>query len=827
MKAARVYADRLNWRVLPVIAGDKRPAIDDWPNQATNDADVIDAWISEFPHGNVGVATGTASGFFVLDVDTDKGGGESLAELVAEHGELPLTPQQRTGSGGSHYLFQLPDFTVTNSAGKIGKGLDTRGNGGQIVVAPSVSAKGAYRWIRNPRDTPLAPAPAWLLERLRAPSARPLTPTAAASTDRGFFPPASPAVIDAVRQALERHGPGPERVDGEGGGQHTVQAGSILMHDFALTEAEAWPLLVEWNETRTPPFDHDELRERLHRGERYGKAEYGARRRMDAYARATKLIEDWRLRGAFDAETTELRNGIAAIVDLGLDKTTRALIERDLATATGLGVRALDVPKARAETPDLDADEIAVTPRIHEVADDSIKAISDHVFQRNGLLCEIVTPNGKPTFVSDLKTARIQDVMSRVKRFVRFDDGEKIEQVAPLNVAEVLHSRREHPIRILDGVTTAPIFLANGEILQTPGYNAESRFFLQPSVTVDVADEPSRADAVDAIAVLRNLLRDFKFATPADFSSWLAALLSPLVKSATGNAPAPLFCISASSPGAGKTLLADVLSQIVSGTKIENSPYNPKDPAEWGKRLTAFVKAAIAVRAFDNCNGPFGDENLDRLITASTWSDRILGVSDAPPLPNVTTWLATGNNIEPHGDTVRRVLVIRIEVDTEKPQERQGFTHDLEGGYALENRGEFLSAALTILRAYHIARRPMQPIFAWGSFSPWSRLVRQALVWAGEQDPFLTQRRAQLELNEPDNVAHDFWLSIVERSDGTANAIAALANSADAVTVLNMREQLNAFTLRRFLGRFVGKVRAGKRVRQDHNPVRYYVERVT
>jgi hypothetical protein len=30
-----------------------------------------------------------------------------------------------------------------------------------------------------------------------------------------------------------------------------VQAGAILMHDFALTEDEAWPLLVEWNETRT------------------------------------------------------------------------------------------------------------------------------------------------------------------------------------------------------------------------------------------------------------------------------------------------------------------------------------------------------------------------------------------------------------------------------------------------------------------------------------------------------------------------------------------------------------------------------------------------
>ncbi len=148
------------------------------------------------------------------------------------------------------------------------------------------------------------------------------------------------------------------------------------------------------------------------------------------------------------------------------------------------------------------------------------------------------------------------------------------------------------------------------------------------------------------------------------------------------------------------------------------------------------------MRAFDNCNGAFGDENLDRLITSAIWSDRILGASDAPPLPNVTTWLATGNQIEPHGDTVRRVLMCAIEVDTERPQERTGFRLDLEGGYATEHRSELLTAALTILRAYHVAGRPAQELPSWGSFTAWSALVRGAIKWIGLPDPYETQHRA-------------------------------------------------------------------------------------
>lgn len=815
----------MGWRVIPIEPGGKRPLLSEWPKRATNDPEEIRRWIAEYPDANLGVATGEASGFFVLDVDPKNGGDKTLEALEAEHGVLPKTVQAATPSGGAHYLFKLPGFPVTNKAGNPGRGLDIRGNGGQIVVAPSVTV-GPYRWVNAPWDTPVAEAPAWLLIAIRTRVESATGPVG----DRGYFPKASEAVLEQARAALEEHGPA---IDGDGGGLHTVHAAAIVTHDFALDDDEAWKLLVEWNETCQPPWElegENSLRTMLGRGRKYGKAEYGCRRSLDVIEACRKLIADWQTAGAREENVFEMVVRARKLVAIGGDPVKRGIMLRELKAATGLKDKDLDLPKVRAYTGGgKRPGQIEVTTRLHEVADQSIAAIHDHVFQRNGVLCEVVTVPPL-TFVADLAQARIQDLMSQCATYVRADEKGLVTQAAPAPVATILHARRTHPVRVLDAVTTVPVFLADGSILQDRGYNEQSRVFLEPAVDVSVPENPTKDDARKAVLVFKDLLCDFHFQGPEDFSSWLAALLTPLVKAATRNAPAPLFCVSASSPGAGKTLLTDVIAAIVMGGKAEVRPYNPKDPAEWGKRLTAFVKAASPVSVFDNVNGPIGDEALDRLITSSVLSDRILGASEAPPLPNVTTWMATGNNIEPHGDTVRRVLFVRTVVDTERPQERTGFKRALLEDYTLEHRAELLGAALTILRAYHVANRPDMSLASWGSFTRWSALVRGSLVWTGLPDPFLTQRRATVELNEGETDAHDFWIARVEESDGSPGSIVALANAKDAREILGTREEITVFHLRRFLGRFVDKPRLGKRIRRDRDAAKgqttYYIERI-
>lgn len=780
----------------------KHPRLNDWVQHATADLDAVQAWQDDYPTGNVGVATGKPSGFVVLDVDPDKGGFESLAEL----GTLPFTPTQRTGSGGLHLLFALPEgVDVRNSAGKLGPGLDVRGTGGQIVVAPSVSARGEYRWLVGPWEAELAELPEHVIAALKQ-----RAPVVTAPAVRATFPPAGPETLERARELLDLHGPA---VEGQGGDQHTFVAACLLVHDFAFTDDEAWPLFVEWNETCQPPWSETDLRAKLRGGHKYASRPYGVRRSLDAIEAVRALITEWQQLGAPEHLMWPMLDRCRPLAEVCGDVTRHAVIVRDLSAATGLPARSLGLPKPSVNE-DTPPGAIDVTPALHEVADKALDALAPKVFARNGALCEVVKNPGSPAFISDLEVPRIVDLMSRTAKWTRRDaQGAIVVQAPPTPVAQILGARRQHPrsVRVLDAVTTAPVFLRDGSILQQRGYSPIARLWLEPSVAVTVEDEPTRDDAVAAVEMFRDLLCDFRL-QPGGFESWLAGVLTSLVKPAISNAPAPLVCVSAPSPGAGKSLLIEVASEILTGEPFEARPYNPKDASEWGKRVTSFVRAGRSMGVFDNIAGAFGDETIDRLLTATTWGDRVLGASEAPPIPIVTAWWATGNNIEPQGDTVRRVLMVRLQVDEERPQERSGFKRPGLKQYAKEHRSDLLSAALTILRAYHCAGRPAQRLPSWGSFETWSDLVRGALVWAGCVDPFATQRKAADELNEPDHEAHDFWIGVIAGADGTAANICAIANTSNASDVLGVREQITPFTLRRFTRRFVDKPRAGRRI---------------
>ncbi len=172
---AALYYAQLGWRTVPILAGTKRPPMTAWQEAATTDPAVIRQWYATWPDAGVGIATGPGSGVFVLDVDVSDGkaGDETLFDLEATHGPLPETVRAITGSGGQHVFFRYPaDGEVRNDAGKrLGSGLDIRGDGGQVVAAPTVHPDSgrAYEWEigYGPDEVAVAEAPEWLLALLR------------------------------------------------------------------------------------------------------------------------------------------------------------------------------------------------------------------------------------------------------------------------------------------------------------------------------------------------------------------------------------------------------------------------------------------------------------------------------------------------------------------------------------------------------------------------------------------------------------------------------------------------------------------------------------
>ena len=148
--AAIAYARR-GLYVFPLRPGGKEPLAAAAPHgvkDASCDPDEVAAWWEIYPDANIGLATGQKSGVLVLDVDGPEGEA-SLAALVAANTPLPDTPQQITGKG-RHLFFAWPDGQhIGNSSRKLGPGLDIRGEGGYVLVAPSIHPNGSeYRWVR-------------------------------------------------------------------------------------------------------------------------------------------------------------------------------------------------------------------------------------------------------------------------------------------------------------------------------------------------------------------------------------------------------------------------------------------------------------------------------------------------------------------------------------------------------------------------------------------------------------------------------------------------------------------------------------------------------
>lgn len=134
---------------------------------------------------NIGIRTGRASGHWVLDFDPDDADDAGTALLGRLRREGGYAPHVRTGGGGYHWRFLLPgdgrEIRNLQSAGggygrthSLPMGWDVRGEGGQVVAPPSVSAKGAYvelSHVWQPWE-----APAWLLDMIGTPPDRMVPP---------------------------------------------------------------------------------------------------------------------------------------------------------------------------------------------------------------------------------------------------------------------------------------------------------------------------------------------------------------------------------------------------------------------------------------------------------------------------------------------------------------------------------------------------------------------------------------------------------------------------------------------------------------------------
>jgi hypothetical protein len=429
-----------------------------------------------------------------------------------------------------------------------------------------------------------------------------------------------------------------------------------------------------------------------------------------------------------------------------------------------------------------------INGRLPEILDALADVISinkdQNIYRHAGRLVRVYEVNSEPNginrpegaiLIHPIDVSHFTELAGLVAKFVKFDmrvtdpetgkKGAWVKCDCPRRIAEAYLSRGHFPeVLMLNGFSEAPTIIGM-TVVDKPGYDEMSGLYLAFSMGdlpgYDyVLDFPSKKDAAQSLEILDEAISGFPYVNGADKSAIISAILTALIRRTLP--AAPMFGITAPMPGTGKTLLADTISIIATGRRASVISLG-HDDAETEKRVGGALLAGDAVLPLDNIERALGGDLLCQITTQPSVRIRPLGISKVVSLPTNSLLLATGNNLSITGDLKRRVVLIRLDAKTERPEQRPIPRNHLD--YILSIRGKIIKAALTIIKAYLLKGSPVtKGHIPFGSFDDWDRLVRRPLLWLEYPDPL--QSAEALRDSDPDietmRALFHAWLDINE-----------------------------------------------------------------
>jgi hypothetical protein len=412
-------------------------------------------------------------------------------------------------------------------------------------------------------------------------------------------------------------------------------------------------------------------------------------------------------------------------------------------------------------------------PRVVDEAEKALLGCGREVYQRGDLLVrplllQTIPPNDdwklapvtRPWLVETLTcAARFMKYDARAKAFVPVD--------APDEVAEALLSRSgKWKLPVLAGITKTPFLRRDGTLCETPGYDVASGLLYTPGGASfpPVPQQPSQADAAEALSLLEHLLDGFPFVSPAARAVALSAILTMLDRRSM--TAAPLHAFTAPAAGTGKSLLVDIVALLAMRRKMPVISQGARgNEEELEKRLAAALLAGDAAISLDNCEHALQGSFLCQALTQQSLNIRLLGVSKNVETPVNAAIYATGNNLTVVGDLTRRALLCGLDARCERPELRT-FADDIVSN-VLRERGRLVAAAFTVLRAWHVSGERVR-VVPFGSFESWSYRVREPLLWLGRADPCETV--AKVREDDPRRTALLIVVVQWKEALGTASA---------------------------------------------------------
>jgi hypothetical protein len=474
--------------------------------------------------------------------------------------------------------------------------------------------------------------------------------------------------------------------------------------------------------------------------------------------------------------------------------------------------------------------QIVVNGRpLREVTTEAISAMQaannpPRIFERGANPVRTNRNEQNRPFIELMSEAAMRGFMDRSADYmsVRQDNDGKLIYThvhPPQDVVKDVMTVPQRRFPPLVAITPNPVMRANGTVLSTPGYDAESRLYYEPESGLKVPElpaNPTKEELQAAINLFTEPLCDFPFENDASKANALAVLMCPVIRPMIDGC-VPLALFDKPQSGTGASLLAEVIALVATGTPAAMMAA-PGDNDEWRKVITTTILSGETILVIDNIEDTLQSAALSVLLTSRQWKGRILGRSEDILLPNILTPIGTGNNVRLGGDLPRRCVWVRMDAQTARPWMRKVvFKHPNLHEWIMQSRGAILAAILTIVRAWILAGSPQkadQDIL--GGYESYSRIMGGILNFIGTKG-FLTNLASMYDIVDTNIPAWEAFLTVwndilKDRAVTTAELItelnqkpefkAALPDDYADMTIKNYQRRLGIAISSRKMARF-------------------------
>lgn len=393
-----------------------------------------------------------------------------------------------------------------------------------------------------------------------------------------------------------------------------------------------------------------------------------------------------------------------------------------------------------------------VQGEMHHIIERAEKELADtgRYFQRGGAISTVKNdPITHETIIKPLPKNALVSILSSIAVWEKFDGraGERIKCDPTDRVCLALDGAEEYRhLPVLNGITHQPYLREDGSLATVSGYDtATGMYGAFKTEDFSVPEHPTETEARAALEKLCDLIDEFPFKSEYDRSATICAFLTASIRPSLPLAP--MFHVKAPQISSGKSYLCRTVG-VFSSPQTGTPTTFPHNDEECQKVLLAEFMRGSAVIEFDNLTDKLvAHKSLCTALTSEYTSGRVLGVTKIVSVNTRSLFLSSGNNVDPVNDMSRRCITINLEPNCEIPATRKFKKPDLLGTLH-KQRGEYVSYALTIIRAWINAGSPKADCDPVGGYTRWSDLCRQPLLWLGLPDP--VQSLFNMIVDDPD-----------------------------------------------------------------------------